>query len=97
MNSSLVHEQSRRLVEAQGCREADFGSAGAGASDRVSSLFQVVYGRPATISEQQRALDFLRAVEPSFTAVADGGEVRLQAWSALCRTLIAGNQFLFVD
>jgi len=95
LNSGLVHEQSRRLAEGQGGAAAPFPSA---AADELGSrLFEVVYGRPATAEERAEVTAFLQQIDQSLSGDADAGERRLQCWATLCRTLMAGNQFLFVD
>ncbi|MFN9035962.1 MAG: DUF1549 and DUF1553 domain-containing protein, partial [Planctomyces sp.] len=95
LNSSLVHEQSRRLAESQG--GADVGFPAAAAEELASRMFEVIYGRAATPAERTEALMFLQQVDSSLSGVADERERRLQCWATLCRTLLAGNQFLFVD
>ena len=95
LNSSLVHEQSRRLAEGQGA--ADVGFPGAAAEELCSRLFDVIYGRPASMAERAEAMTFLQQLDSALSGVADERERRLQCWATLCRTLLAGNQFLFVD
>lgn len=95
LNSGLVHEQSRRLAEGQGGAETPFPSAAA--DELVSSLFEVLYGRPATNEERAEVTAFLQQIDQSLSGAADPRERRLQCWATLCRTLMAGNQFLFVD
>ena len=95
LNSGLVHEQSRRLAEGQGGAETPFPSAAA--DELVSRLFEVLYGRPATAEERAKVTAFLQQIDQSLSGAADPRERRLQCWATLCRTLMAGNQFLFVD
>ena len=95
LNSSLVHEQSRRLAESQGGADVVFPAAAA--EELASRMFEVIYGRAATPAERAEALMFLQQVDSSLSGVADERERRLQCWATLCRTLLAGNQFLFVD
>ena len=95
LNSGLVHEQSRRLAEGQGGAETPFPSAAA--DELCSRLFEVLYGRPATAEERAEVTAFLQQIDQSLSGDADAGERRLQCWATLCRTLMAGNQFLFVD
>ncbi|MFN5897643.1 MAG: DUF1549 and DUF1553 domain-containing protein, partial [Planctomyces sp.] len=95
LNSSLVHEQSRRLAESQGGADVVFPAAAA--EELASRMFEVIYGRAATPAERTEALTFLQQVASSLSGIADERERRLQCWATLCRTLLAGNQFLFVD
>lgn len=95
LNSRMVHEQSRRLAEVQGGADTLFPSAAA--ELLASRLFEVLYGRPATAEERVEVVVFLQQVDRTLSDVADAKERRLQSWATLCRTLMAGNQFLFVD
>lgn len=95
MNSTLVHEQSRKLIEQLPTTDpsvplSDLGSV-------VSDLYQRLYARVPSDEEVKRSVRFLEQSEQALAAVADVRERRLQAWAALCRTLMAGNEFIFVD
>jgi hypothetical protein len=95
MNSTLVHEQSRKLIEQLPTTDpsvplSDLGSV-------VSDLYQRLYARVPSDEEVRRSVRFLEQSEQALAAVADVRERRLQAWAALCRTLMAGNEFIFVD
>lgn len=94
MNSPLVHEQARQLIERLPTSDpavpiADCGSV-------VSTLTEHLYGRAAGEAEILGALQFLTQAEATLQEISDVRERRLQAWAALCRTLMAGNEFLFV-
>lgn len=94
MNSPLVHEQARQLIERLPTSDpavpiADCGSV-------VSTLTEHLYGRAAGEAEIAGALQFLTQAEATLQEISDVRERRLQAWAALCRTLMAGNEFLFV-
>jgi hypothetical protein len=64
---------------------------------RVSELFEHLFARPASDAEAARAVEFVDAVEAKLSTVEDPHERRLQAWSALCRTLMASNEFIYVE
>ncbi len=100
MNNSAVHEQSRRLIEQLPTSDPavplgdvpldDVGSV-------VSDLFERLYARKPNENEVGRAIEFLKQTEAALLDVTDLRERRLQAWAALCRTLIAGNEFIYVE
>jgi hypothetical protein len=95
MNNSTVHEQARRLIEQLPTSDpsvplSDLGSV-------VADLFQRLYGRLPNDHETRRAILFLEQSEQALSAVEDIRERRLKSWAALCRTLIAGNEFIYVD
>ena len=60
----------------------------------VRLLYLTCYGRPATTAELLRAFDFLTRFEAAYTKAPNP---RLSAWQSLCKSLIAANEFLYVD
>ncbi len=95
MNSRMVHEQARRLIETLPTSDPQVpltDSAGP-----VSSLFQILYGRLPNPQEVVRSIQFLEETDAGLSSVGDPGERRLQVWAALCRTLMAANEFIYVD
>ena len=95
MNNSAVHEQSRRLIEQLATSDPavpldDVGSV-------VSDLFERLYARQPNDNEVGRSIEFLQQTEAALSDVTDVRERRLQAWAALCRTLMAGNEFIYVE
>lgn len=95
MNSAVVHEQCRRLIEQLPTTDPTVPPGDLGPV--VSDLFERLYGRLPDTAEIARCLDFLQRTEAASSDIADARERRLQAWSALCRTLVAGNEFIFVE
>ena len=91
MNNEFVHEQSRALAErAIGAAPDDAG--------RAAFAWRTTLGRAPSDEETAEALAFLERLRsaPSEKAMpATEGE--LAAWSALGRTLLTRNEFLFVD
>ena len=61
---------------------------------KVRSLYLTCYGRPATGAEVTRALGFLNRFE---VAYAGAPHPRQSAWQSLCKSLIAANEFLYVE
>jgi hypothetical protein len=74
---------------------------------KVQTAYQRVLGRPATDSETQRVLAFVAAFEPEKfaaekavaaqgSATAAAASKTLQAWSMVCQSLFASNEFSYV-
>lgn len=68
-------------------------------SERVRKLYLTCFGRPATQAEVTRALDFLSRFEAAYSRVpnTDKATWRLNAWQSLCKSLIASNEFIYVE
>lgn len=92
MNSPLVHASARRLAE----RAAEMEAAGA-TEGATAMLFERLYGRPPSAAEAERALRFLGQAEAAIANVGDATERRRQAWAALARTMLAANEFIYVE
>jgi hypothetical protein len=96
LNAPLVKEQSRRIVERlfAACPP---GEASADES-RLNLLYMLVLNRPATESEQQDAIGFMKHFERD-RAVLPGAPANLAhaAWAEFCHALYASNDFLFLE
>jgi hypothetical protein len=57
--------------------------------ERVMGLFRRVLGRAARVGELEESVGYLRGV-----AQREGSNV---AWASLCRVLLMGNEFRYVD
>ena len=92
LNSRIVLEQSKALAM-QLLAEARIDDAG-----RIRRLYEIALSRPATEPETTRGLAF---VERYSRAAEEKGipaeEQRLRAWQALCRTILASNEFVYVE
>jgi hypothetical protein len=55
---------------------------------RVRQAFEVVYGRPASDREVELAMRYLRG---------EDSPEGLSRWERFCQTLLAANEFLYVD
>jgi len=88
LNSDLMIDAAANL--------ADRLLASAGTNeDRNRKLYEIAYGRPATTAETTDAVAFLAAAEKSLTA-AEQSQRQREAWSALCQTVLAANEFVYV-
>ncbi len=63
-------------------------------SQRVRQLYLTCYGRPAKDSEVSLALKYLGQFEVAYAKAKDP---RLSAWQSLCKSLIAANEFIYVE
>lgn len=61
---------------------------------KIQELYMTCFGRPATEKEVALALEFLPKFE---LAYAGKDQPKLYAWQSLCKSLIASNEFIYVD
>jgi hypothetical protein len=94
MNNEFVHERSASLAK----RWLDSTNP---SSERISELFVITLGRPATIDEIAEANQFVETYQSAAGSEPLGNQTtdqrRQAAWSAFIRTLLTRNEFLFVD
>jgi hypothetical protein len=64
-------------------------------TDRVESLYKIVFGRRPDEAETDLALRFIDAAEAD--AARSGAPVKLDPWAQCAQVLLASNEFLFVD
>jgi cytochrome c553 len=65
---------------------------------RIKHLYALTYGRPPTADEIVANTAFLAAAERRLApAEPDATLLRRQAWSVLCQTIMAANEFLYVQ
>jgi hypothetical protein len=92
MNGKLVLEQTRQLAQDLLSRQH------VNDAQRVQLLYEQVYGRPPTIMEIDRALNFVNRCERAFgEEKAASQDCHWRAWQSLCRVLLAANEFMYVD
>jgi len=92
LNSRIVLEQSKALAT-QLLAEANVDDVG-----RIRRLYEIALSRPATEPETTRALAFVERYSHAVTEKGvPAGEQRLRAWQALCRTVLASNEFVYVE
>ncbi len=105
MNSTLVHDQSRRLIEQlvieqlviEQLATSESAVPFADSKEVVDALFLRLYAREASSFEFERVRQFLIETEKAHSGVVDARERRLQTWAALCRTMMSANEFIYVD
>lgn len=91
LNSPLVAAQSQELAR-RVLNQPSLGDA-----ERIRELYAMTFQRAPTVSEQTRALEFISQLEQNSQLAADAGPRRELAWRSFCRTLLAANEFLFVE
>ena len=92
LNSPFVREQSRVAAERL-LNQEHFDDVA-----RVSWFYRMVLGRPATPVEIERSLVFIaRMTEKIEMLPSHTGSARKEAWSRMCQSLFACNEFIFRD
>lgn len=91
MNSQIASSQSRELAE-------QLQAAAADDAERVRLLSERVFARPPTEMEMARSREFLVRYAAAATAAGKSSDVaRSQGWQALCRAMLASNEFVYVE
>jgi len=88
LNSSVMLSATKAQAEALLTR-TELDDAG-----RIRALYLSCYGRSATLAEVLRAFDFLDRFQEAY---AKAPNPRLSAWQSLCKSLVAANEFLYVE
>ena len=92
MNSSVVLEQSSNMAHGL-LGQAQLDDAG-----RIREAYEKALGRLPTVAETDRALRFIARVGRNLnTHEPDDANRLLRAWQSLCRTLVASNEFIYLD
>jgi len=91
MNSDIVAEASDRFATRLLARE-DLDDAG-----RIALAFEEAYGRPVREEEIARSRRHLDQVSAALSeSEPDSTRRNLAAWSSLCQTILAANEFIYV-
>lgn len=90
LNSPMVHQQAAAIAKKLISKfETD--------ESRIRALFRLFYARQPTEAEMIRSLDFVETSASQLDAVSDPSERSVQTWGALCRSMIAANEFVYID
>ncbi len=89
MNDPLVHGEADQLARKLLTDEADD-------MQRIDAAHQLLFGRPASEAEQQASRNWLDRYLGQLGAVPEG-ERLTAAWAGYVRTLLASNEFIYVD
>jgi hypothetical protein len=88
MNSPFVREQARAFAQR-------VQSLGADDSARLTAAYTLAFARPPRPAETQAALGFLANEEKTLQLTGDKA-AHQTAWTRLCHTLLAANEFLYL-
>ena len=92
MNSSVVLEQSSNMAAGL------LGKAQLDDVGRIRKAYEIALGRLPTAPETDRALRFIARVGTKLNShEPDDARRLLRAWQSLCRTLVASNEFLYLE
>ncbi len=92
MNSDLVQQAASKLAThlLEDTRMPD--------AKRVERVYLQAYGRPPSGRELERARRFLDQFEDTISVQKPRPDnCRAQAWTALCQTLLAANEFIYLN
>ena len=95
MNNPMVIQQAENLAR-QLLKECSVKSLTRN-QQLIQAAFDRLYSRLPVESEQERIQKFLKVAESEQSPMSDPHERQLRALSTLCRTLIAANEFIYVD
>jgi hypothetical protein len=91
MNSALMLAESRAMAESLLAIEIDDAA-------RIEQAYRRALGRSPNAQEVERAATFLADYQADLASEkVEPGEARVRAWQALCRTILASNEFVYVD
>jgi uncharacterized protein DUF1553 len=92
LNSSLTADASR-LLATDLLSRSDLDDAG-----RVRELYERCYARPASNGDVERAVEFVTKYAATAEAQSmTAADARSRAWQALCRSVMAANEFVYVE
>jgi hypothetical protein len=91
LNNPFVHDQAGRFAGRLIASEPD-------PAARLRLAYVRAFGRAPTADERRRAGEFLERYEASLAGEGVPADCRAaEAWAGLARSLLASNEFLFVD
>jgi Protein of unknown function (DUF1553)/Protein of unknown function (DUF1549)/Planctomycete cytochrome C len=91
MNSDFMRETASNFA-GRLCREASDPKA------RVRRAYELVYSRPALPQDVERACDYVkRFARKAAQAGLKPKEAEARAWTSYARTLLASNEFFYID
>ena len=92
MNGSIVLTQTRNMAARL------LGQIQLDDSGRIRQAYETTLGRLPTATEIDWALSFIARVGAQLNNhEPDAGKLRLRSWQLLCQTLVASNEFLYLE
>ncbi|MBX3421433.1 MAG: PSD1 domain-containing protein [Pirellulaceae bacterium] len=90
LNSPIVHQQA---TAAANKIMADYQTP----HERITALFRMLYARLPSPAELSRSMHFIETAQTELESLTDSSLRTLQTWAALCRSMVAANEFLYID
>jgi len=90
LNSPIVHQQSEGIAQRVIAQTES-------PELRIDALFRLLYARSPSDAEIGRALRFIDVAQQELQTVEDPAERTQKTWAALCRSMIAANEFVYID
>lgn len=91
MNDPLAHGQSTKFAQR-------ILASGSDDQLRINAAYQLAFSRPALPEEQQECLEFLTRYRTRLVDLkSPADQTEIKAWSALARSLMGANEFIYVD
>lgn len=92
LNSDFVLKQTKQLATRL-LEQSELDDAG-----RILQLYEESLSRPPTDRETARGLEFVaKYAEAGLAKQLSAEESRLRAWQTLCRTVLASNEFVYLE
>ena len=88
LNSKVMMKATKAMAE------STLKKTGITDSQRIRQLYLTCYGRPASDAEVNLSLSFLGRFQSVYAKAKDP---RMSAWQSLCKSLIAANEFIYVE
>jgi len=86
MNDPFVMDQAQHLANAV-C------TADSSSSQRIVEIYQRLFNRIPSAPEQIAAIEFLE----EFDSATSESAIQYAGWGALCQSLLASSEFLYVE
>lgn len=91
MNDPLAHGQSSKFAQRILASSSED-------QLRIDAAYQLAFNRPALAEEQQECLEFLSRYRTRLVDLkSPADQTEIKAWSALARSLMGANEFIYVD
>ncbi|MDX1983799.1 MAG: DUF1549 domain-containing protein [Bryobacteraceae bacterium] len=89
MNGAVVLRHSKTMAERL------LAMPGADAAARVRQAYELAFARPPSAGEIDQALTFVASVEKALPA--ESKDRQISAWQSLCKSLMASNEFIYLN
>ena len=92
MNGSILLKSTRKMAESL------LATSGIDDGARVRLVYEKAFGRLPSRHETDRALTFVHRIgEALRNRAGDPGDRRLRAWQSFCKSVIASNEFIYLN